>query len=65
MLVIAPPLVVQIASGATDWIPPTLANVVSGVSNEVTVAVALAALVLWAGTPATLGLVSTVKRDVV
>ena len=65
MLVIAPPLVVQIAGGAADWIPPTLANVVSGVSNEVTVLAAIAALVLWAGIPATIGLVSTVKRDVV
>lgn len=65
MLVMAPPLVVQIAGGAADWIPPTLANVVSGVSNEVTVLVAIAALVLWAGVPATIGLVSTVKRDVV
>ncbi len=65
MLVMAPPLVVQIAGGAADWIPPTLANVVSGVSNEVTVLLAIAALVLWAGVPATIGLVSTVKRDVV
>ena len=64
MLVIAPPLVVQIAGGAANWIPPTLANVVSGVSNEVTVFVAIAALVLWAGVPTTLGLVSTVKRDI-
>jgi hypothetical protein len=65
VLVIAPPLIVQMASGAASWIPPTLANVVSGVSNDVTVAVALAALALWAGIPATIGLVSTVKRDVV
>ena len=65
MLVMAPPLIVQIAGGAADWIPPTLANVVSGVSNEVTVLVAIAALVLWAGVPATVGLVSTVRRDVV
>jgi len=65
MLVIAPPLVVQIAGGAGNWIPPTLANVVSGVSSEVTVLVAIAALVLWAGVPATIGLVSSVKRDVV
>jgi ABC-2 type transport system permease protein len=65
MLVIAPPLVVQIVGGAGTWIPPTLANVVSGVSNEVTVLAAIAALVLWAGVPATLGLVSAVKRDVV
>ena len=65
MLVMAPPLIVQIAGGASSWIPPTLANVVSGVSNEVTVLVAIAALVLWAGVPATIGLISTVKRDVV
>jgi ABC-2 type transport system permease protein len=65
MLVIGPPLVVQIANGAGSWIPPTLANVVSGVSNEVTVAAAIAALALWALVPAGLGLVSTMKRDVV
>ena len=65
MLVMAPPLIVQIAGGAADWIPPTLANVVSGVSNEVTVFVAIAALILWAGVPATIGLISTVRRDVV
>lgn len=65
MLVMAPPLIVQIAGGAADWIPPTLANVVSGVSNEVTVLVAIVALVLWAGVPATIGLISTAKRDVV
>jgi ABC-2 type transport system permease protein len=65
MLVIAPPLVVQIIGGASSWIPPTLANVVSGVSSEVTVLAAIAALTLWAGVPATLGLVSTTKRDVV
>ena len=65
MLVIAPPLVVQIVGGASNWIPPTLANVVSGVSSEVTVLAAIAALALWAGVPATLGLVSTTKRDVV
>lgn len=65
MLVMAPPLIVQMAGGAGNWIPPTLANVVSGVSNEVTVFAALAALILWAGIPATVGLVSTLKRDVV
>jgi ABC-type transport system involved in multi-copper enzyme maturation permease subunit len=65
VLVIAPPLVVQIVGGAARWIPPTLANVVSGVSNEVTVAAAITALVLWAGIPTAIGLVSTVRRDVV
>ena len=58
-------LIMQIAGGAADWIPPTLANVVSGVSNEVTLVVAITALFLWAGIPATIGLVSTVRRDVV
>jgi ABC-2 type transport system permease protein len=65
MLVIAPPLIVQIIGGAGSWIPPTLANVISGISSEVTVLAAIAALALWAGVPATLGLVSTTKRDVV
>ena len=64
-LVIAPPLVVQIAGGAANWIPPTLANVVSGVSNEVTALAAIAALLVWAGIPAIIGLISTLKRDVV
>jgi hypothetical protein len=65
MLVIAPPLIVQIVGGAANWIPPTLANVVSGLSNEVTVLAAVAALVCWAVIPATIGLASTLKRDVV
>ena len=65
MLVMAPPLIVQMAGGAGSWIPPTLANVVSGVSNEVTALAAIAALICWAGVPATIGLVSTLKRDVV
>jgi ABC-2 type transport system permease protein len=65
VLLIVPPFVVQIASGAGGWIPPTLANVLSGVSNEVTVLAAIVGLVLWAGVPAMIGLVSTLKRDVV
>lgn len=65
MLVIVPPLLVQLASGAGSWIPPTLANVVAGVSNEVTLLAAIAALVVWAGIPATIGLVSAVRRDVI
>lgn len=65
MLIIAPPLIVQISSGAGNWIPPTLANVVSGVTNEVTALSAIAALVCWASIPAAIGLASTLKRDVV
>jgi ABC-2 type transport system permease protein len=65
MLIIAPPLVVQISSGAANWIPPTLANVVSGVTSEVSAVAAIAALVCWAGVPAIIGLTSALKRDVV
>jgi hypothetical protein len=65
MLVIVPLLVVQTASGAGSWIPQTLANVVAGVSNEVTAVAAIAALVCWAAIPATIGLISAVKRDVI
>lgn len=65
MLVIAPPLIVQISSGAANWIPSTLATVISGVSTEVAAPAALAALVCWAAIPTAVGLISAVKRDVV
>jgi len=65
MLLIAPPLVVQISGGAANWVPQTLANVVSGVTSEVTALAAIAALICWAGIPAVIGLVSAVKRDVI
>jgi ABC-type transport system involved in multi-copper enzyme maturation permease subunit len=64
-LVIAPPLVVQLASGAANWVPSTLANVVSGVSGEVAALSAIAALACWAAIPAAAGLISTLRRDVV
>lgn len=64
-LVIAPPLVVQIAAGAGSWIPPTLANVTSGVSSEVALPAAIVALACWAGIPALAGFVSIMRRDVV
>lgn len=64
-LIMAPPLVVQISSGAADWIPPTLANVLSGVTNEVSTLTSMFALACWAGIPAVVGLVSVMKRDIV
>ena len=64
-LVIAPPLIVQLASGAFNWMPGTLANVVSGVSGEVTVVAAIAALLCWAAVPAAVGLSSVLRRDVI
>lgn len=65
MLVFAPPMVVQISGGAATWIPPTLANVVSGVTSDVATPAAMAALICWAGVPALIGLASTLRRDVV
>lgn len=64
-LVIAPPLVVQLAAGAASWVPNTLNTVVSGVTDEVGVFAALAALAAWAIVPAAIGLVAVQRRDVV
>lgn len=65
LLIIAPPLIVQLASGAASWIPYTLANVLSGVTHEVGQPVAVLALALWAFVPALAGLVAVQRRDVV
>ena len=65
VLFIGPPLVVQISSGAASWIPPTLANALSGVTNEVSALASILGLLCWAGAPLIVGLVSVLKRDVV
>lgn len=64
-LIIAPPLVVQLARGAASWVPNTLNTVVSGVTAEVGVGAALAALAAWAIVPALAGIVAVQRRDVV
>ena len=66
-LIIAPPLVVQLASGTASWIPGTLANVVSGVAidTDTGTPAAVVAIGLWALVPALAGLWSVVRRDVV
>ena len=65
VLIIAPPLMIQLASGAASWMPTTLANVLSGVTNEVSRPAALAALAAWAVVPALTGLVAVQRRDVI
>ncbi len=65
VLVIAPPLVVQLASEAASWIPNTLNTVVSGITTEVSVVAAIVALAAWAIVPAAIGLVAVQRRDVV
>ena len=65
ILFIAPPLAVQLTSGAADWVPATLTTVLSGVNSQVAVPAALAALAAWAVIPAVIGLVAVRRRDVV
>ncbi|MGA9596775.1 MAG: hypothetical protein WBV06_11495 [Acidimicrobiia bacterium] len=64
-LIVGPPLVVQMASGAASWVPGTLAGVLSGIGGEVGLLAAIAALIMWAAVPAAMGLISTMRRDVV
>ena len=65
VLFMVPPLTVQLFNDAASWIPPTLSTVVSGVTSEVNVWAAVAALLLWALVPAAIGLVAIQRRDVV
>ena len=65
VLVIAPPLVVQLASATATWIPSTLALVASGVMEGTSVAAAAAAMALWAAVPAMVALSVVRHRDVV
>ena len=64
-LFMIPPLVVQMVSEASSWIPPALGAVISGVSSDVDVWAALAALLVWGVVPAAAGLVAVQRRDVV
>ena len=64
-LFIAPPLVVQLASDTASWMPSVLANVVSGVADDVSQPAAVAAIAAWAVIPAAAGLVAVQRRDVV
>ena len=65
VLIIAPPLVVQLANSTATWVPSVSANVLSGVTSEVSVATAILRIALWAIVPATIGLVTVQRRDVV
>ena len=65
VLVIAPPLIVQLASGTAPWLPGALANVASGVSDETSLAAAGLALAAWALVPALVAVRVIQRRDVV
>ncbi len=65
VLIVAPPLLVQLASETAKWIPSGLANVVSGVATDTGTATAVAALLAWALVPAVVGLLAVERRDIV
>lgn len=64
-LVIAPPLIVQLANGTASWIPASLANVASGVATDTGVLAAVIAIGVWALVPALAALWSVQRRDLV
>ena len=65
VFVFAPPLIVQLANEAASWVPDTLAKVVSGVTNDVGLGPALAAIAAWAIISAVIALLAVQRRDVV
>ena len=71
-LIIAPPLIVQLVSGASLWVPAALATTLSGVEpaaagveSQASVLAAIFVLAAWAVVPAVIGLLSVQRRDVV
>jgi hypothetical protein len=64
-LFMIPPLAVQLVNEAASWIPPTLGSVISGVSTDVSMWAALAALLAYGLVPAAIGLLAVQRRDVV
>ena len=72
VLIIVPPLVVQLISDASAWVPSPLATAVSGVDpaaagveSQAGPLAAIVALAAWAIVPATVGLLCVQRRDVV
>ena len=65
LLIIVPPIAMQLTSHAANWVPSTLANIVSDVGEGPSAAAAIAALVLWALIPALVGVAVVQRRDVV
>ena len=63
MLIVAPPLIVQLANSTASWMPNSLALVLAGVTT-VSGPAAVAALSAWALVPTGVGLVAVQRRDV-
>jgi len=65
LLMIIPPIVVQLVRQAGTWIPLTLLRVLSGVAHDVALPSAVVVLAAWAVIPAIAGLITVQKRDVI
>ena len=65
VLLIAPPLVVQLVGEAISWVPENLALVASGLADEPGIGAALIAMTATAAIPAMIGLLAAQRRDVV
>lgn len=65
LLIIAPPLIVQLANSTASWMPAVLAGVLSGTAADVAVPAALVAIAAWACIPAAIGLIAVQRRDVI
>ena len=65
VLVAAPPVIVQLASSSAPWLPSSLANVASGVTDETGVMAAGVAMIMWALIPALIARGVIQRRDIV
>jgi ABC-type transport system involved in multi-copper enzyme maturation permease subunit len=65
LLLILPPLAVQMVGETASWVPATLADVTSGIESVVSVGAAIAAIAVWAFVPAAIGMFAVARRDVV
>lgn len=65
LLIIVPPVAVQLSADLASWVPNILAGSVSGVATEPTTLAAMVALAMWGLLPAAVGLVAVQRRDVV
>lgn len=64
-LLIAPPLVVQLASATADWVPDVLVPTISGLEGGPSLPAAVAALAAWGLVPALVSVATVQRRDIV
>jgi len=65
LLLVIPPLAVQLAPEAISWVPGALVGVLSGLGGDVAMLTAVLVVVIWGAVPAAVGLVLVQRRDVV